>query len=366
MSIKGVFKNFSLYDWLFFLSVFVLIVMGLMVYYSLVAASFGFGGVLSQIFIALLGVALLFWVAGLDYRIFKSGGWLYYVFSVLLLLLVMFLGSSEFGAKRWIDVGFLTFQPVEVVKCFFIIFLARYFAMKGEYITWKDLGESILWVGILVVMVGLQPDLGSAIVLLVIWVGMIFVTNVSRRFLWMLFGGGLLSLPLLWFLLRDYQKNRILTFLDPMRDPYGAGYNVLQSQIAVGSGGWWGLGLGKGLQSQLHFLPVAYSDFAFAVLAEEFGFIGSMLALLFFGVIIAWVWRVAFESVDQFGFYLGVGIGSLLLFQIFINVAMNLGIMPVTGIPLPFISSGGTSFLAVMFLLGLVVSIRIRSMAVSY
>ena len=165
-------------------------------------------------------------------------------------------------------------------------------------------------------------------------------------------------MPLGWNFLHDYQKNRIMTFIDPARDPYGAGYNVMQSQIAIGSGGWWGLGLGKGWQSQLKFLPVAYSDFAFAVLAEQFGFVGSAIILVLFGILIWQIWRIGYYALDQFGMYLAIGIGAMFIFQLFVNIAMNLGIMPVTGIPLPFISSGGPSLLVVMSLLGLVKSIR--------
>lgn len=366
MGIRAVFKNFTLHDWLFFLSVFVLLVMGLMVYYSLVVVSFGVGQVVRQIMVSIISLGLFIWASSFDYRILKSGSWILYGVSIILLLVVLFVGNTQFGAQRWIDLGFIGFQPVELVKCFFIIFLARYLSVLGESISWKDLGASMILLLVLIILIMLQPDLGSSLVLVVIWAGMVFASNVSRHYLWILSLISVVLMPVFWFLLHDYQRERILTFLDPMRDPYGAGYNVLQSQIAVGSGGWWGLGLGRGLQSQLHYLPVAYSDFAYAVLAEYFGFFGSTLTLIFFIVIIGWIWRTAFHSVDQFGFYLAVGVGSMMVFQVFVNMAMNLGIMPVTGIPLPFISSGGTSLLVVMFLLGLVVSVKARSISVSY
>ncbi|MFA4930691.1 MAG: rod shape-determining protein RodA [Patescibacteria group bacterium] len=366
MTIKAVFKNISFNDWLFFLSVFILLLIGLMVYYSLAAGNFSINQIWEQILIYLIALALFWWAASFDYRILKDAHWILYVISLLLLIFVLLIGTSQFGAKRWIDLGWFNFQPVEVVKCLFIIFLARYFSQQGEIISWRDLLLSILFLGGLVILTMIQPDLGSSLVLVVIWLGMVLASNTPRRYLGILLLITLLLLPLFWVLMHDYQRDRILTFFDPMRDPYGAGYNVLQSQIAVGSGGWWGLGLGRGLQSQLHFLPVAYSDFAFAVLAEEFGFVGSIITLIFFGTMIAWIWQVAFRAVDQFGFFLVIGVGSMFIFQIFINVAMNLGIMPVTGIPLPFISSGGTSLLVVMFLLGLVMSVKKRSLAVSY
>jgi rod shape determining protein RodA len=167
--------------------------------------------------------------------------------------------------------------------------------------------------------------------------------------------------PFFWMFMHDYQRNRILNFLDPNRDPYGMGYNVMQSQIAVGSGGMFGLGVGKGWQSQMNFLPVAYSDFAFAVLAEAFGFVGSTLALLSYLYIIWYIWNLAFKTVDRFAFYILSGIGSVLIFQIFVNIGMNLGVVPVTGIPLPLISSGRTAIVVTMVFLGLVLSIRSKT-----
>ncbi|MBU0647893.1 rod shape-determining protein RodA [Patescibacteria group bacterium] len=361
MNTRARFKNIVLDNWFYILVMTVLVVMGLLVYYSLTIVQAGFVLWLKQLGVVVIGFVMFFWVAGWDYRVTKSGGWWLYLLLILLLLIVLLFGNVEFGAKRWIDIGFLSFQPVEIGKALFVIFMAKYLSEKGEYLTVVDLLKTIGLTALVVGLVMLQPDLGSALVFVAIWAGMVWASAVPRKYIaGMVVSLGLL-IPVMWQFLHDYQKKRIFVFLDPSLDPYGAGYNVLQSQIAVGSGGWWGLGLGQGLQSQLHYLPVAYSDFAFAVLAEEFGFAGSLLVLVLFGYLLWTIWRIAFLAGDQFGYFLAIGVGSMLIFQVFINVAMNLGVMPVTGIPLPFISSGGTSLLVTMFLLALVYSIGKKS-----
>lgn len=351
-------KNYTIYDWLYLLAIVFLLIMGLLVVYGLNGVDGGLIAIYKQLIYILLGVILFYFFSRLDYLAMKPIAWWLYILVNLLLLSVLFFGSSEYGARRWFDWGFVNFQPVETAKVVFIVVMAKFLSEKGESVSWKDLIKSVIILAIPVFLIVKQPDLGSSMVFVAIWLGMIFVSSLNKKYLLWLLSIILFLMPVFWFVLHDYQKNRILTFLDPNLDPYGAGYNVLQAQIAIGSGGWWGLGLGRGWQSQLHFLPVAYSDFAFAVLAEEFGLFGSLLVICSFMYLFWRLWKMAFETMDNFGFYLIVGVSSMLLFQVFVNIGMNIGVMPVTGIPLPFISAGGTSLVVTLITLGIIESIK--------
>ncbi len=360
-TIKNYIKNFSVSEWVLWVIVATLLMISQLVYYGLSAGETDWNFWLKQLLIVLIGCLIYWWVGRADYRFFKGMSVYVLILTVILLILVLVMGRVEYGARRWLDIGFIGFQPTEIAKAGLIIFLAKYFADKGDDLKLFDMVVTLLITGVLMFLIAKQPDLGSSLVLLAVWFGMLVATSISRKYIYVLVAVALLSLPVIWMNLHDYQRNRVMSFIDPSLDPYGAGYNVLQSQIAVGSGGWWGRGIGRGWQSQLHFLPVAYSDFAFAVLAEEFGFMGSLTVLCLFILLIWRVWRIAYLAVDQFGFFLVIGVATLLIFQIFVNVGMNLGILPVTGIPLPFISSGGTSMWLIMFLLGLVVAVNRRS-----
>lgn len=364
MNTKYSFKNTTLLEWVFFLSVLMLLVFGLLVFYSLSVSENGVSGFWQQILQVLFGIVIFVWVGSVDYRVFRNVGWWFYLILIILLLLVLLVGDVEFGAKRWIDIGIIKFQPVEIGKFLYLVFMSDFFAKRGDKVGWVEVGYSLLLTALPVALIMEQPDLGSAMVFLAVWGVMVFLSSFSKLYFWLLLGLGLAVMPFSWFFLHDYQRNRILTFLDPTRDPYGMGYNILQSQIAIGSGGWFGLGLGKGLQSQLQFLPVAYSDFAFAVLGEEYGFAGVVLVILCYTYVVGYIWRLAFLTVDQFGYYLANGIGAILVFQVFVNIGMNIGVMPVTGIPLPLISSGGTSMWVTMILLGLIMSIKSKGVKI--
>ncbi|MFZ5392468.1 MAG: rod shape-determining protein RodA [Patescibacteria group bacterium] len=358
---KKYIKNFSISEWLLWIITFSLVVAGQLIFYSLSLGDNDINLWLKQAMIILIACFLYWWFGKSDYRFFKGVAWYGLIIATILLIAVLLFGRIEYGARRWLDVGIVGFQPTELVKAALIIFLAKYFSEKGDDLRLKDMIFTLALVVILMFFIARQPDLGSSLVLLAIWFGMIVCSSISRKYIIGLLVAALFLLPVFWISLHDYQRNRVMSFIDPTLDPYGAGYNILQSQIAVGSGGWWGLGIGRGWQSQLHFLPVAYSDFAFAVWAEEFGFVGGLLLLILFALLVWQIWRIAYLAADQFGFFLVVGVATMIIFQVFVNTGMNLGIMPVTGIPLPFISSGGTSIWAVMFLLGLVVSVSRRS-----
>jgi rod shape determining protein RodA len=240
--------------------------------------------------------------------------------------------------------------------------MAKFFAENVEQMHRpKVFFKSILYIGIPTALVALQPDLGTALTFAIIWGAMLLVSNIQKRYVVGVVGLTALAMPVVYrFFLKDYQKHRILTFLDPAADPTGTGWNVAQAKIAIGSGQLWGRGLGHGPQSQLNFVPFKHTDFIFAALAEEMGFIGAFAVIILFGVILYRILRIAMLSRDYFGMFLATGIFAILFFHVFINIGMNLGIMPVTGIPLPLLSSGGTSVIITLLSLGIVESIFIR------
>jgi rod shape determining protein RodA len=297
-----------------------------------------------------------------DYRWLHTLRWPIYLANVGLLLLTLAIGGGVGGSARWIQLGPLSFQFSELAKIMMIAVLAAYL---GDRESRLDSPKAIVGAGLLMlppwILVMMQPDLGSSLVLLAVLAGMLFMSGASLK--WLLAGAAIVlaAIPIAWtYVLRDYQKERIATLLNPTADVQGSGWQVLQSQIAVGSGGVLGTGLTNGSQARGEFLPVQESDFVFAVLAQELGFIGALVVFLLFGALI---WRVlvsAWRSRDPFGLMFGAGVASLLLFQAFVNVGMVIGILPVTGIPLPFITHGGASLVSIAIGLGVVQSINIR------
>ena len=310
------------------------------------------------------GIALIAFVitTAFDYKWLKTFAWPLYALQLGLLVATLAIGHGVGGASRWISIGPFDFQFSELAKILMIVVLANYLgARQGR------LGSltSILGACILVappwILVMLQPDLGSSLVMLAILGGMLFMSGASLRWLGTMAAVVLGSLPVLWtYVLHDYQKQRLTSFLDPSSDTQGAGYQLYQSQIAVGSGGWAGTGLTNGSQNQLNFLPVQESDFVAAIYLEELGFIGAMILLVLFAALL---WRImvsGWRSKDPFGMMFASGLASMILFQLVINVGMVIGLMPITGIPLPFISHGGASLISLAVGLGIVQSINIR------
>jgi rod shape determining protein RodA len=310
------------------------------------------------------GIALIAFVVAtaFDYKWLKTFAWPLYALQLGLLVLTLAIGTGVGGSARWVPIGPFQFQFSELAKILMIIVLANYLgARQGR------LGSlpSILGACILVappwVLVMLQPDLGTSLVLLAILGGMLFMSGASLRWLGVLVGGVLAAFPLIWtYILRDYQKQRILGFLDPGADVQGAGYQLFQSTIAVGSGGPFGKGLTNGTQNQLNFLPVQESDFVAAIYLEELGFVGALLLL---GLFAALLWRIlvaGWRSRDPFGMMFAGGLASMILFQVIVNLGMVVGIMPITGIPLPFVSHGGASLISLAVGLGILQSVNIR------
>ncbi len=280
-----------------------------------------------------------------DYRRIFHWTPLLYGLNLLTLIAVMAVGVSALGAQRWIQIGPISIQPSEFAKLVYIICLARLLCwQKLDLQKWRGLIYVAFFLLAPFVLVLMQPDLGTSLVFGAITLGGIYMAGVRLKLLGKIFGAMVAMLPLAWvFVLKEYQKNRILVLFDPERDPFRTGYHVIQSKIAIGSGGLIGKGLFAGTQSQLNFLPENHTDFIFAVLGEELGLVGALLLLLLYFILLYRGVLIASSTKDPFGRYIAVGIVSMWLFQIFINIGMTIGIMPVTGIPLPFLSYGVSS-----------------------
>lgn len=310
---------------------------------------------------ALVNFILVFFMLNFDYKILQRYSMHLYVFNLVMLLAVMFVGQTALGAQRWIQLGPISLQPSEFSKIIMIISLAAMLdGRTGKLNTFKDLLPVAMFVGLPFLLVLKQPDLGTSLVFMAILLGMIFVSGVNMRLLTIIFGAGLAFLPVFWHFLKDYQKMRIMVFMDPNVDPLGSGYHIIQSKIAIGSGMLFGKGLFGGTQSQLNFLPENHTDFIFAVVGEELGFVGSaLLLLLYLGLLYRGV-KIANEARDNFGTLLAVGITSMLAFHVLVNIGMTIGIMPVTGIPLPLMSYGVSSLTTNIFAIGILLNIYIR------
>lgn len=316
-----------------------------------------------------LGVFLFLFVSRFNYRRLLDFTYLMYACAVGLLLFVFLLGIVRLGAQRWISLAWFNFQPSEIAKLIIVVFLARYFSNKstddfslpaGKFGLLRGVALPFIFVAIPMVMIIEQPDLGSGVMVLFIFAIMLFLAGVKLRYLALLLSAALASLPVFWHFLRDYQKDRIMVFLNPNIDPLGAGYTVIQSKIAIGSGGLFGKGWMSGTQSQFHFLPESHTDFIFATFAEEWGFLGAGVLLLFYYLLIREALAIANRTGDHFGRLLALGISFMLGIQVFVNISMNFGLSPVVGLPLPLMSYGGSSVFVTFIALGILVSIDRR------
>jgi rod shape determining protein RodA len=303
------------------------------------------------IIILFIGILWMGYERLLDYA------YLIFALNILLLILVLILGNARLGAKRWISLGLFNLQPSELCKVSFILVLARYIG-ENKY-RLDDIKIPIVSVLICIVPVLLiikQPDLGTAIAFIPVLFIVLFVAGARIKHLFCLMLVGLITSPVVWHILKGYQKKRLLVFLNPDIDPLGAGYTVIQSKIAVGSGGFFGKGWLSGTQNQLNFLPERHTDFIFSVIGEEWGFFGAILLLGLFLLLIRQLLKIAEGTYDLSAKLLIIGAATLLWFQIFINIAMTIGVMPVVGLPLPLVSYGGSSLLTTMVLIALAIS----------
>lgn len=310
---------------------------------------------IQQLIFATVGLLLFLAVSRLDYGVFKNFTLPFYLLVFILLLVVLMLDIQTRGSVRWFPIGGLNIQPSELAKPALILILAQFWSKNIP--TWKNILKSLFWTLPFVFFVFEQPDLGSALTLMAIWFGVLVASKISFKkfiFLILLF---VLVIPAGWLTLHDYQRQRIVSFLVPENDPLGRGYNLIQSTISVGSGQLVGRGLGRGTQTRLQFLPEFRTDFIFASIAEEMGFIGSVLILFLYLVLIFEIIRISRFARDYFGYLIIFGVASMMLFQTFVNIGMNVGIMPITGITLPLLSYGGSSMITTLLSLGLVGSV---------
>lgn len=351
------------FDWVLFAATVSLVSIGMAAIASvtLSQAHPDSSGLIKQAVAFGIGLVLMFAVGAVNYRAFEPAARVFYLLGAALLVAVLFFGTTVRGTTGWFSVGGWSFQPVEAAKIVLVIFLARYFSAHAYRRDLRSLAGSGIGALLLVGLTLMQPDFGSAMVLLSAWVAMLLLSGTRKTYIVALLGLAVATAALGWmFALKPYQQERILTFLDPSRDPLGRGYNLTQSVIAVGSGGVLGRGLGFGSQSQLKFLPEAQTDFIFAVVAEELGFVAVAVVLGLYALVVWRALRLARQATDTFTAYVASGVAILLTIQVAINVGMNMGLMPVTGITLPFISYGGSSLIASMAMVGILQSVAVR------
>ena len=319
-----------------------------------------------QVIWVIMGLIFFILISNCNYRILWDATYILYFAVLILLLAVFLLGVVRLGAQRWLRIAWFNFQPSEIAKLVVVIFLSRYFSEKSVYSLALAVRRfnflrgfiiPFLIVTIPMILVVEQPDLGSGSVILFLFIAMVYLAGVRSRYIVIFLLLTALSLPMLWHFLRDYQKERLMVFLNPNVDPLGAGYTIIQAKIAIGSGGLFGKGWLSGTQSQLHFLPESHTDFVFSTFAEQWGFVGTAILLFLYFILIRQGIRIALKSTDYFGRLLALGVSLMLMIQIFINIAMNLGLAPVVGIPLPLMSYGGSSLLVTFISLGILVSI---------
>ncbi|PIU03147.1 rod shape-determining protein RodA [Candidatus Shapirobacteria bacterium CG08_land_8_20_14_0_20_39_18] len=341
-------KYFKNFDFVILFSILIVSTFGLVMVWSLTPSLFN-----QQLVFLLVGLLLFFIVSGFDIRIFQNFSKIIYLFSIFFLFLTFILGEVTRGSIRWIPIGNYSIQPSEMVKPLLIIFFASLIA-GWDKLKIPHLAAIFLLALIPLVLIFKQPDLGSSLIIAAVLTGILLGGGITKKPIAGFFVLILMIIPAFWFFLHDYQKSRFLSFLNPYNDPLGSGYNLIQAVIAVGSGELFGRGLGRGTQSHLAFLPERHTDFMFASLSEEFGLVGAAIVIMCYLILLFRVLKHAQNSHSKFASLVCLGVFSMLFFQIFVNIGMNMGIMPITGIPLPFVSYGGSSALATMICFGLV------------
>ncbi len=323
-----------------------------------------------QLFCSGVGLLLMFFLSRTDYRKFYDLAYVFYALTVILLIFVLFKGRHALGAQRWLTIGGISFQPSEVAKLSLILALGRYYSRRREIAAFssrhgiqvigRDMIVPLLLTAVPMLLIFTQPDLGTALLFGGVFIIMLFTSGIRYRYF-----AGFLSLcmvatPFAWHILRPYQRDRLLVFLNPNIDPLGAGYTIIQSRIAVGSGGFWGKGWLAGTQNQLNFLPERHTDFIFSVIGEEWGMIGAAFLILCYFILIFSGSKIAEQVNDPFGTQLAVGIVGIICLQVVINIGMVLGLCPVVGITLPLVSYGRTSFMTFIIMIGILLNVSKR------
>ncbi len=359
-------RRLDLVDPYLLLATLLLIGYGLVMTYSITIEDRAFSGDLLQPMLrasayAFIGLAAMCAAAVIDYNWLGTFAPVIFIGTLILLAVVLVIGNTTLGATRWVTIAGFKFQPSEFAKVFMIIVLARWFADRQTKVgSPLVVGGALLILAPAAGLVFRQPDLGTSLVFVAVFFGIAFMAGARLWQLTALIAAALAAMPLIWTILKEYQRARLTAFLDPYADPQGAGWNIIQSLIAVGSGGWSGKGLTGGTQSPLGYLPIAESDFVFAGLAEDLGFFGALILFALFLVLLFAGLRIALRARDAFGMLVAAGVVSMIAFQIVVNVGMAISLMPVTGIPLPFISQGGSSLISICFALGILQSVAMR------
>lgn len=361
-------------DWKVLLTIGLIVTVGIATIYSATTHQAGRPSslYLKQLVWVGLGVAVFLVTALMDYHAMARYAYVAYAVTVGLLVAVLVIGRVGMGARRWISLGLFDLQPSELAKLVLILVLARYCAertVKGGLGPAQLLGPVVL----VMIPIGLilkQPDLGTGLTLLAIALAMVWLVGIRYQSIVFLGLSVLMFFPFFWHIfwnsLKGYQRNRLLTFVNPSSDPLGTGYHVIQSKIAIGSGGFLGKGFLGSTQSQLNFLPEGHTDFIFAVFAEEWGFVGVVVLLGLYGFLLFWIMETAYKAKDRLGAFLVIGVAAMVVFSLVVNIGMTLGMMPVVGVPLLLMSYGGSSMLTVFAALGLVMNVRLRRFMLFY
>lgn len=357
-------RLFIHFDWTLFGLILVIAGIGILNLYSATTAIevSGTPYYLKQIFWLLIGMLMMMVIAFVEYRFFLDMAYIIYGIAFILLITVLGYGMVTSGAQRWIRIGSLSFQPSEFVKISLILTLAKFFRHppQSDGYHLKQLFIPFLLLLFPMVLILKQPDLGTAIILLLVFFSVLIFVKVRWSTLLTIGLAGGSAGPILWPFLKEYQKKRIITFFNPDLDPLGAGYHLIQSKIAIGSGGIFGKGFLNGTQCKLGFLPEHQTDFIFSVLGEEWGLIGSLVAIGLYFALILWGLRIAIQAKDRFSAILAFGVVAMFFWHVFINIGMVLGLMPVVGIPLPFLSYGGSFILSTLIGMGLLMNVSMR------
>ncbi len=354
-------KQFSNIDWVLLAAILPILIFGLVTMHSFSSLTTTAFFTKQLIWIS-ISFGIFLFISQIDIRFWKRTGVLVgvYLFSILLLAVLFVLGHVSNGAQSWFDFGGFSFQPSDIMKLVVVLMLAKYFSRRHVEIKHsRHIFVSALYAFIPFFLVFLQPDFGSAIIIFLVWFGMVLVSGISKKHILIVFGTGILAFLTLWFFVfHPYQKARILNFIHPMSDIRGTGYNAYQSTIAVGSGQFIGKGIGFGTQSRLQFLPEYQTDFIFAAFAEEWGFIGALILFILYGIVLWRILRVARFGATNFEILFSMGFAILIASHLLINIGMNIGLMPVTGITLPFMSYGGSHMIMLFIALGILMSAR--------
>lgn len=361
ISVKSLYRDF---DKTLFMMVLVTLIIGLTAVYSATHTREGISidsYIAKQMIWIAIGMVALLLIINFSYQRFIDISYVFYALIISTLMLVLILGRARLGAQRWFSIGGFAFQPSEFIKIALILVLANYAGSHRDSMRdWRIFFSCAVLAAIPFALVLIQPDLGTALVLVPIFMAIMLVTGANPRYIAGLIALGIAIAPFFWHVLRDYQKQRLLVFVNPNSDPLGAGYTIIQSKIAVGSGGVFGKGWLNGSQGQLHFLPEHHTDFIFSVVGEEFGLIGGLALILLYLFIVERALRIAALTSDIYGKAIAAGVSVMIATQVIVNIGMTIGLMPVVGIPLPLVSYGGSSMITTLIAIGLLLSVGMR------